>query len=230
MTWSAGSLAVLESGATTPTRMNQCAFQGMVVALATSVHNDRSVLHLIGWNTHVLQRRIVERSGRAGEHYVTSTRADYRQMWLAAAGGGLLTVGTAAVETAMSAWHVSDFMHGVLYGLNYAVSFLLLQRFHLVLATRQPASLCFCPFVIPGRRSPVHDRERGFQHVYTVEPIEQRHRLLRGPHGCDSCGWRVSWVVGSTTFVRITVFPWPSRSTRQVERWDAIGWRAGVRS
>lgn len=113
--------------------------RGMAVALATSVHKDRSVLHLIGWNTHLLQRRIVERSGRTGEHYVTSTRAEYRQMWLAAAGGGLLTVGTAAIKTALSAWHVPDFMHGVLYGLNYAVSFLLLQRFHLVLATKQPA-------------------------------------------------------------------------------------------
>src|SRR5262245_42893892 len=113
--------------------------QRMVVALATSVHNDRSVLHLIGWNTHLLQRRIVERSGRTGEHYVTATRAEYRHMWLAAAGGGLLTVGTAAVKTAMSAWHVSDFMHGVFYGLNYAVSFLVLQHLHLVLARKQPA-------------------------------------------------------------------------------------------
>lgn len=113
--------------------------RSMVVRLAASVHQDRSVRHLIGWNTHLLQRRIVERSGRTGEHYVTSTRADYRQMWLAAAGGGLLTVGTAAIKTALSAWHVPDFMHGLLYGLNYAVSFLLLQRLHLVLATKQPA-------------------------------------------------------------------------------------------
>jgi site-specific recombinase len=111
----------------------------MVVALAISVQHDRSVLHLIGWTTHLLQRRIVERSGRTGEHYVTSTRAEYRQMWLAAAGGGLLTVGTAAIKTAMSAWNVPGFMHGLLYGLNYAVSFLLLQRLHLVLATKQPA-------------------------------------------------------------------------------------------
>jgi site-specific recombinase len=60
-------------------------------------------------------------------------------MWLAAAGGGLLTVGTAAIKTALSAWHAPDFVHGVAYGLNYAVSFLLLQRFGLVLATKQPA-------------------------------------------------------------------------------------------
>ena len=115
------------------------AVRGLTAAVATSVHNDRSVWHLIQWNTQLLQRRIVERSGRTGEHYVTSTRAEYRQMWLAAAGGGLLTVGTAVIKTTLSGWHVPDFVHGLLYGLNYAVSFLLLQRFHLVLATKQPA-------------------------------------------------------------------------------------------
>lgn len=115
------------------------AMRRMIVALATSVHHDRSVRHLVRWNTQLLQRRIVERSGRTGEHYVTSTRAEYRHLWLAAAGGGLLTVGTAVIKTAISGWHVPDFVHGLLYGLNYAISFLLLQRFHLVLATKQPA-------------------------------------------------------------------------------------------
>jgi site-specific recombinase len=111
----------------------------LIVNLASSLENDRSVIHRIAWNTHLLQRRIVERSGRTGEHYVTGTSAEYRHMWLAAAGGGLLTVGTAAIKTALSAWHVSDFAHGVLYGFNYAVSFLVLQRLGLVLATKQPA-------------------------------------------------------------------------------------------
>lgn len=117
------------------------ALRRLIVMVATTVHNDRSVRHLIGWNTHLLQRRIVERSSRTGEHYVTATRAEYRHMWLAAAGGGLLTVGTAAIKTTMTAWHVSDFWHGILYGLNYAVSFLLLQHLHLVLATKQPAMM-----------------------------------------------------------------------------------------
>jgi site-specific recombinase len=115
------------------------AVRRLIVAVATAVHHDRSVRHLIQWNTQLLQRRIVERSGRTGEHYVTASRAEYRQMWLAAAGGGLLTVGTAAIKTTLSGWHVPDFVHGLLYGLNYAISFLLLQRFHLVLATKQPA-------------------------------------------------------------------------------------------
>lgn len=124
----------------------------MAVALAASVQNDRSVLHLIGWNTQLLQRRIVERSGQTGTHYVTATRAEYRHMWLAAAGGGLFTVGTAVIKTVLSTWHVPDFMHGILYGLNYAVSFMLLHRFHLVLATKQPATTAACLAAIVRER------------------------------------------------------------------------------
>jgi site-specific recombinase len=111
----------------------------LLTRLVVSAHQDRSVRHLLRWSTHLLQRRIVERSGQTGEHYIAHTRAAYRHIWLAAAGGGVLTAGTAAVKMAISALPASDFAHGVLYGLNYAVSFLLLQRFGLILATKQPA-------------------------------------------------------------------------------------------
>lgn len=117
------------------------ALHRLFARLASSIHDDRSVRHLLWWTTHLLQRRIVERSGESGEHYIADTRAEYRQMWLAAAGGGLLIVGTAAIKTAISGWPAPDFVHGLLYGLNYAVSFLLMQRFGLVLATKQPAMM-----------------------------------------------------------------------------------------
>jgi site-specific recombinase len=131
--------AMVDVMASSPSIPQPEALRRVLVALATSVHQDRSVRHLMRWNTHLLLRRIVERSGRTGEHYIAATPAEYRHMWLAAAGGGLLTVGTAAIKTALSGWHMSDFAHGMMYGLNYAISFLLLQRFGLVLATKQPA-------------------------------------------------------------------------------------------
>jgi len=58
-------------------RSSADALRRVIIALATSANDDRSVRHLIRWNTHLLQRRIVERSSRTGEHYVTSTRAEY---------------------------------------------------------------------------------------------------------------------------------------------------------
>ena len=102
-------------------------------------HQDRSVLHLVRWNMHLLDRKIVERTGKTGEHYVAATPSEYRHIWLAAAGGGALTVLTAAFKMLVHEWHLAAFPESLLYGLNYAVSFLLMQAFGLVLATKQPA-------------------------------------------------------------------------------------------
>ena len=102
-------------------------------------HQDRSVRHLVKWNLHLLDRKIVDRSGKTGEHYVAANPGEYRHIWLAAAGGGLLTVLTAAFKMLVHEWHLAPFPESFLYGLNYAVSFLAMQSFGFVLATKQPA-------------------------------------------------------------------------------------------
>src|SRR6266853_2037961 len=61
-------------------------------------------------------------------------------MWLAAVGGGLLTVLTAAFKMRIVEQHFPLFVEGFLTGTNYAVSFVLLQVFGLVLATKQPSA------------------------------------------------------------------------------------------
>ena len=115
------------------------AIQRLVARLATLAHQDRSIRHLVKWNLHLLDRKIVERSGETGEHYVAADRKEYRHIWTAAAGGGALTVLTAALKMAVHSLHLAPFPESFLFGLNYAVSFLALQAFGLILATKQPA-------------------------------------------------------------------------------------------
>ena len=111
----------------------------LLFRLFLSAHEDRSLRHLVGWNMQLLGRKIVDRSGETGEHYIAKNLREYRHIWLAAAGGGVLTVGTAVVKTIIHAWHLPPLPEGLLYGLNYAVSFLGLQHLGLILATKQPA-------------------------------------------------------------------------------------------
>ncbi len=111
----------------------------LISRLALQAHQDRSLRALAATNLRLLHQRIVERSSETGEHYIARDRSEYRHLLLAAAGGGLLTVGTAAVKLGASQLPGSDFLHGLLYGLNYAVSFMILHHCHLVLATKQPA-------------------------------------------------------------------------------------------
>ena len=115
------------------------ALHRLLSRLAVFAHQDRSLLHLVRWNLRLLDRKIVDRSGETGEHYIAATRSEYRHIWLAAAGGGALTVFTAAIKMAVHGWHLAPFPESFLFGLNYAVSFLALQAFGFVLATKQPA-------------------------------------------------------------------------------------------
>jgi len=115
------------------------AIHRLISRLIRLAHQDRSIFHLVRWNLHLLDRKIVDRTGKTGEHYVAATGSEYRHIWLAAAGGGALTVLTAAFKMLVHEWHLAPFPESFLYGLNYAVSFLLMQAFGFVLATKQPA-------------------------------------------------------------------------------------------
>lgn len=129
-------LEVMEAA---PGEPRAAAIHRLLGRLVVAAHEDRSVRHLIGWNLRLLGRKIVDRAGKTGEHYIAYSRGEYAYIWRAAAGGGLLTTGTAAVKLAIAAAGLALFQEGLLGGINYAVSFLLLQAFDLMLATKQPA-------------------------------------------------------------------------------------------
>ena len=129
-------LEIIESSPGTP---RSEAVHHLLAGLIVAAHDDRGIRHLIGRNLQMLQRKIVDRQGKTGEHYVAHSRREYRVIWLAAAGGGLLTVLTAAIKLKVTHSGLPLFIEGLLAGLNYAVSFMLLHHFHLILATKQPA-------------------------------------------------------------------------------------------
>jgi site-specific recombinase len=100
---------------------------------------DHSTLDLARTSTHLLARKIIERAGQTGEHYITSTRTEYVKMLASAAGGGVLTAGTAMLKFTVVWGHFAPFVEGFLAATNYACSFLLMQALGLTLATKQPS-------------------------------------------------------------------------------------------
>jgi site-specific recombinase len=107
--------------------------------LARGRLEDTRVSLLFRQNLNLLARKTVERTGHSGEHYIAGNRHEYWHMWRAAAGGGLLTVFTAAIKLRLVGAHFPLFVEGFLVGTNYAVTFVLLQIFGLALATKQPS-------------------------------------------------------------------------------------------
>src|SRR5450631_2121231 len=100
---------------------------------------DLSIRALFRENSALMARKIVERTGKAGEPYIADSRSEYRAIWRASLGGGLLTVLTAALKMRIVEAHLPLFVEGMAAGTNYAVSFIVLQYFHLALATKQPS-------------------------------------------------------------------------------------------
>jgi site-specific recombinase len=128
--------AVME---TQPGPQRDAALHTLLSLLIAAAYQDRSITHLARSNLQLLSRKIVDRSGKTGEHYIAWTRREYWQIWGAAAGGGFVTTFTAAIKMVVVGAGFALFIEGLAAGLNYAVSFLLLQALGLVLATKQPA-------------------------------------------------------------------------------------------
>lgn len=111
----------------------------LVNTLVRSRLDDVQLRFLVRETLNLLARKTVERTGRGGEHYIAHTRKDYWMMWRAAAGGGVLTVFTAAIKMRLVESHFPLAIEGFLIGTDYAVSFVLLQIFGFALATKQPS-------------------------------------------------------------------------------------------
>ena len=99
----------------------------------------RSVRVLLASNLSLLAAKVTERSAETGEHYITRTRSEYLAMVRNAAGGGAVMAFTTMAKFGLQALALSAFWGGLLAGLNYALSFVLIQLLHFTVATKQPA-------------------------------------------------------------------------------------------
>jgi site-specific recombinase len=108
-------------------------------ALTAGRINDESLRQLGRQNLGLLAKKIIERVGHTGEHYVTTTKREYFKMLGSAAGGGALTAFT-VIGKFWAKWaHFAPFMDGLLAAGDYAGSFLAMQFLGFTLATKQPS-------------------------------------------------------------------------------------------
>jgi site-specific recombinase len=113
--------------------------KALLVELVGLRLRDRKLSDIARGNLHLLARKIIERAGHTGEHYITSSRREYVMMLLSAGGGGVLTTGTAALKFLIGSAHFAPFVEGMLSAGNYGGSFILMQLCGFTLATKQPS-------------------------------------------------------------------------------------------
>lgn len=110
-----------------------------LASLIRDVHDQRSAGALFRQNFELAARKVVERNAETGEHYITRSRAEYRDMLARAGGGGAVMAITTYLKFGVSALHLPLFLEGFLASLNYAATFVAIQFAHLTVATKQPA-------------------------------------------------------------------------------------------
>lgn len=113
--------------------------QALLVDLIRAHHHRRSVRGLVRRSFALLARKMVESSADHGEHYIARDRTQYRSMFLAACIGGVFTAFTALIKGVIAGAGMARFFEGAFASLNYSVSFITINAFGGVLATKQPA-------------------------------------------------------------------------------------------
>ena len=99
----------------------------------------RSLRALVASNSSLLAAKVAERSSETGEHYITRTRAEYRDMFGKAAGGGALTSITTWLKFMLMGVALTPFWDGFWASIVYSLSFIAIGLLHWTLATKQPA-------------------------------------------------------------------------------------------
>jgi site-specific recombinase len=111
----------------------------LLAQLAQVGQDKRSIRALIASSTHLTAAKVAERGAESGEHYITRNLGEYRHMLGTAAGGGAVLAFTTWAKFAIYGLGLSAFWGGVAFGMNYAVSFVIVMLLHWTVATKQPA-------------------------------------------------------------------------------------------
>lgn len=97
------------------------------------------VLALLSRASRLVAREIVAHAGKTGDHYITSTPAEWGKMWLRAAGGGLIVAFLAVLKSWIASLHAPPLIEALAFSLNYGVGFVVVLYLGLTIATKQPA-------------------------------------------------------------------------------------------
>ncbi len=111
-----------------------------VAELIREQNEQHGLMSLFRNNLRLLSKKIVERTGVTGEHYITNNRAEYFAMLKSGFGGGVVTVGTTLVKSWVGAMKLPVFWEFLGNGTTYAGSFVGIQLLGFTLATKQPSA------------------------------------------------------------------------------------------
>jgi len=111
----------------------------LAVAIVHGFATQRSITTVLSTSTRRLARSVVERTGRAGEHYIAQDTGQWRAMGIGAVLAGVITTFTALFKYGLSSLIHAPMLLAIAHSANYALSFLVMQAGGFLLASKMPA-------------------------------------------------------------------------------------------
>lgn len=106
---------------------------------AEAAQQERSLKGHLQSRLYLLSRRIVERNGYSGEHYISHTRQGLRRLFVTAMGGGLVVVLMTFGKFFVTALNPPPLIFALQIWFVYSGGFLLMQFLGFTLATKLPS-------------------------------------------------------------------------------------------
>ncbi len=111
----------------------------LAIALVHGFAAQRRIGTVLSVISRRFARSVVERTGRAGEHYIAQNATQWRFMGLGAVLAGVITAFTALFKYALASAIHAPLLLALAHSVNYEVSFLLMQAGGFLLASKMPA-------------------------------------------------------------------------------------------
>jgi site-specific recombinase len=111
----------------------------LTLDLIESVLEGRLIFGHIHQRLHLISRKIAERNGVSGDHYIARSAPERRQLFSSALKGGVVVLMMTLLKTGVLALRIPPLLEAVLVWCIYSGGFLFMQFSHSTLATKLPS-------------------------------------------------------------------------------------------
>jgi len=107
--------------------------------IVESENTHKQLGSFLSLNFSTLAYQIAGHGGRTGEKYITNNLREYRQFFRSAAIGGVIISLAALIKMWLGHYTLAPFWASFLFGINYAIAFVVIHLIGGSIATKQPA-------------------------------------------------------------------------------------------
>lgn len=99
----------------------------------------RSLLSYVKYHFDLLLLQIVEHTSFKGEKYIASNRTEYKEVFVKSMKAGVVISIFACCKLILDQWGMSNIKSALIFGINYALCFVIVKEIGGIIATKQPA-------------------------------------------------------------------------------------------